>query len=104
MGKGCQGRGGSAMRRSKARLWPVFLTASMVALSHGAVQAAPPGATHPGLWPRAHSPAALTDRKTEARVRALMARMSLEEKVGQVIQADISSIRPEDLRTYPLGS
>ena len=28
----------------------------------------------------------------------------LEEKVGQIIQADIASITPEDLRTYPLGS
>ncbi|MET0273062.1 MAG: exo 1,3/1,4-beta-D-glucan glucohydrolase, partial [Phenylobacterium sp.] len=34
----------------------------------------------------------------------LMGRMSLEEKVGQLIQGDISGIRPEDLRDYPLGS
>ncbi len=33
-----------------------------------------------------------------------MARMSLEEKVGQVIQADVDSIKPADLRRYPLGS
>ena len=30
--------------------------------------------------------------------------MTLEEKVGQMIQADIASITPDDLRTYPLGS
>src|SRR5262249_31108786 len=30
--------------------------------------------------------------------------MTLEQKVGQLIQADIGSITPEDLRHYPLGS
>ena len=41
---------------------------------------------------------------TEARVSALLARMSVEEKVGQTIQADINSIMPDDLRHYPLGA
>jgi beta-glucosidase len=58
---------------------------------------------HPALWPQAASPAAITDAATEARISALMGRMSLEEKVGQTIQADISAITPEDLRAYPLG-
>ena len=59
---------------------------------------------HPALWPHAASPAALTDARTEAFVTDLMAKMTLEEKVGQLIQADIASITPEDLLTYPLGS
>ncbi|MEE2849694.1 MAG: 1,4-beta-D-glucan glucohydrolase, partial [Pseudomonadota bacterium] len=59
---------------------------------------------HPALWPRAASPAAMTDAATEAFVTELMSRMTLEEKVGQTIQADIASIKPEDLLTYPLGS
>lgn len=59
---------------------------------------------HPALWPRAASPAAMTDAATEAFVTELMSRMTLEEKVGQTIQADIGSIKPEDLLTYPLGS
>ncbi len=63
-----------------------------------------PALVHPALWPSARSPAGLADPRTEARVTALMSRMTLEEKVGQVIQADISAIKPEDLRTYPLGS
>jgi beta-glucosidase len=29
--------------------------------------------------------------------------MSLEDKVGQMIQADIASISPAELRTYKLG-
>ncbi|MEZ5681717.1 MAG: glycoside hydrolase family 3 N-terminal domain-containing protein [Erythrobacter sp.] len=55
-------------------------------------------------WPAAHSPAAITDSGTEAAINALIARMTLAQKVGQVIQADISSIEPGDLRKYPLGS
>jgi len=60
-------------------------------------------AVHPQTWPAARSPA-LVDAKTEAFVSDLMGRMSLEEKVGQLIQADIGSIRPSDLKDYPLGS
>ncbi len=59
---------------------------------------------HPELWPRAASPDAMSDAETEAFVTELMSRMTLEEKVGQTIQADIASIQPEDLLTYPLGS
>lgn len=59
---------------------------------------------HPALWPAAHSPAALSDAATEARIDALLKRMTLEQKVGQTIQADIATISPADLATYPLGS
>ncbi len=58
---------------------------------------------HPALWPHVHS-AGLVDEKTERFVGELMSRMSLEEKVGQMIQADVASITPDDLRLYPLGS
>ena len=61
-------------------------------------------AIHPELWPKAHSPASFTDAKTEKFVTDLMAKMSIEEKVGQTIQPDISTFKPEDLRTYPFGS
>lgn len=55
------------------------------------------------IWPSAKS-RGLIDRKTERRIDRLIAGMSLEQKVGQMIQADIGSIKPEDLRKYPLGS
>jgi beta-glucosidase len=55
------------------------------------------------IWPTAHSNG-LVDPETEAFVTKLMARMTLEEKVGQMITADIGSIRPDDLKTYPIGS
>lgn len=56
------------------------------------------------LWPAARSPAALTDPATEAQIDAIMAKMTLKQKVGQLIQADISAITPADLAAYPLGS
>jgi len=59
---------------------------------------------HPELWPAAKSPAAITDAATEARIDALMKKMTIEQKVGQLIQGDISTITPKDLEAYPLGS
>ncbi|WP_327466834.1 glycoside hydrolase family 3 protein [Sphingopyxis sp.] len=59
---------------------------------------------HPELWPTAKSPAAISDAKTEARIDALISKMTIEQKVGQLVQADISTITPKDLETYPLGS
>ncbi|QYF88139.1 exo 1,3/1,4-beta-D-glucan glucohydrolase [Brevundimonas sp. PAMC22021] len=59
---------------------------------------------HPARWPAAASPAEMSDAATEAFVTELMGRMTLEEKVGQTIQADIGSITPDDLLRYPLGS
>jgi len=57
---------------------------------------------HPALWPQ-RAPPALSP-ETEAFVSALLARMSLEEKVAQMIQADVGSLTAEDLRTYKLGA
>jgi beta-glucosidase len=48
--------------------------------------------------------AAIDDASIEARARSLLSRMTVEEKVGQVIQADISSVTPDEVRTYNLGS
>ena len=44
------------------------------------------------------------DAASEAFVQQLLAHMTLEDKVGQMIQADIASISPAELRTYRLGS
>ena len=59
---------------------------------------------NPLNWPKAASPAAITGAKTEDAITALISEMTLEQKVGQLIQADISSVTPADLRQYPLGS
>ena len=55
------------------------------------------------FWPATPSPVGL-DPAIESRIDELMAQMTLRQKVGQIIQADIGSITPDDLREYPLGS
>lgn len=60
-------------------------------------------ATNPDIWPKLSSPVP-ADARLEKRVEKLLARMSLEEKVGQVVQADLDSVTPKDLQTYRLGS
>jgi beta-glucosidase len=65
--------------------------------------AEPPAAIHPAVWPE--RPATFPpDAALETRISALVGEMTLEQKVGQLIQADIGSITPNDLRHYPLGS
>src|SRR5579864_3783440 len=68
-----------------------------------AARDAPAPQVHPQLWPRL-PPAIAPDPQLEARIDALLERMTPEQKVGQLIQADIGSITPEDLRHFPLGS
>ncbi|RZA32166.1 MAG: 1,4-beta-D-glucan glucohydrolase, partial [Lysobacteraceae bacterium] len=60
-------------------------------------------AIHPAQWPQL-APALPVDAALEARITALMGKLSVEEKVGQVVQGDIASITPEDVRKYRLGS
>lgn len=90
---------------------PVGLLAMLIACSMPLTVEAGPQSTssvqavaHPAAWPKAKSPAAFTDAETEAAIADLLARMTLEQKVGQTIQADIGSITPADLARYPLGS
>ena len=68
--------------------------------AHGAERSA---VVHPGLWPEAR-PQLPPDPQLEQKAAALLAGMTLEQKVGQLIQADISALTPADLREYPLGS
>jgi beta-glucosidase len=74
----------------------------MGAIAAATPASAPHQSVHPELWPAA--PAQATDPATEAFVEQLLAQMSVEEKVGQMIQADIASISPAELSTYKLGS
>lgn len=58
---------------------------------------------HPGIWPTATA-RPRRDPGVEARIDAILRRMTLADKVGQLIQVDIASITPADLRTYKIGS
>ena len=54
-------------------------------------------------WPEVQSRVPI-DPAMEARITEILARMPLEEKVAQIIQPDISSITPEEVRRYKFGS
>jgi len=58
---------------------------------------------HPEKWPHSRPPAG-RDAKTEAKITALIKQMSLEEKIGQVIQPEIKSITPDEATQYHIGT
>ena len=62
-----------------------------------------PGTVNPANWPKVESPVGL-DAAMEARITEIISQMTLRQKIGQIVQADIGSITPEELKTYPLGS
>lgn len=58
---------------------------------------------NPELWPkRALTPA--KDESIEARASAILAKMSLAEKVGQMMQPELKYVTPADVKKYHLGS
>ena len=61
-----------------------------------------PAAVDPMSWPTIETPP--LDPATEARITEIMSKMTLEQKVGQVIQADSGSVTPEEVKQYRLGS
>jgi beta-glucosidase len=58
---------------------------------------------NPEIWPLQQT-VMVRDAEMEERINDLMARMTLEEKVGQVIQPDINDVTPEQVRQFNLGS
>ncbi len=104
--------------RKPAALASSFLAISAVLLSGCAANAAnveniaEPAATaavktkptiNPENWPKSQSPIAVNPA-IERRIADLLAKMTVEEKVGQVIQADIGSVTPADVKKFNLGS
>ena len=45
-----------------------------------------------------------TDMATEARIKAILSDMTLEQKVGQMVQGEIKWVKPGDVSKYFLGS
>ena len=54
-------------------------------------------------WPAIISPVK-KDNAIEEQIVSLVSQMSLEEKVGQIIQPEIKYVTPEDIKTYHIGS
>src|SRR5581483_7142157 len=98
----CNGMGKLFTRRvSRAITWVEFVmditrntlviaAATGLAVTIHPVAAADP-AVHPDQWPRVQA-ALAPDAALESRITALMADMTLEQKVGQVVQPDIASV------------
>lgn len=71
--------------------------AAQAATAHASAEA------NPANW-AARAATVVPDPAVEQRVEALVAAMSLEQKVGQIIQADIASVTADDVYNYHLGS
>ena len=88
-----------AKRRGRAVATLVTIGLSLTAtISH-----AEPGIADPANWPVVADPVR-ADSAIERRIRSIIAKMSIEQKVGQIIQADVGSVTPDDVARYHLGS
>ncbi len=85
------------------------LIALAACLVPGLANTAPAAEMGPVTWPRAEiakRPASgpQSDSAIAARVAELLSHLSLEQKIGQMIQAEIKSASPADVRAFHLGS
>ncbi|MDB6088183.1 MAG: beta-glucosidase [Gammaproteobacteria bacterium] len=71
--------------------------------TNGPAQSAQPLPSQTVGWPAAVS-AVPKDSQIEARIAELLRQLTLEQKVAQMVQADIRNITPEDVKVYRLGS
>ncbi|VAV86557.1 beta-glycosyl hydrolase [hydrothermal vent metagenome] len=60
---------------------------------------------HSGVeqWPAVNNPVK-KNQKIEHKIQSLLSRMSLAEKVGQILQTEIQYITPEDIKAYHIGA
>ena len=82
-------------------------TAPALAVAPAPTQASLPepqaGVANPAIWP-AYTYPVVTSAETEARIAKLSAQMTLEEKIGQLVQADLCCVTAQDVKDYNLGS
>lgn len=57
------------------------------------------------IWEKADVPVRkAADAAIEEKITGIIAKMTVEEKVGQILQPEILNVTPEDIRDYNLGS
>lgn len=61
------------------------------------------GVAHPEIWPRYTYPVE-TPPAEEREIETILASMTLPEKIGQLVQADLCCVTPADVKQYNLGS
>ena len=91
--------------RKRLTLLALLAGVGLLAAGHdfkAGAQTAPSAAQRLSLWPT--RPPARLDPAMESRITAIMAGMTLEQKIGQMTQAEIRSITPDQVRQYAIGS
>ena len=91
-------------RRLAAAIWRLTVGAMFVVGAICAAVALRAQEMQPGLWPAPAHRTVAREAEADALADQLLTNMTLDEKVGQMIQADIASITPAQLRQYKLGS
>ena len=94
LGTACTPGHGSSSVNSAATSAPPVQNESVIAEK---------GVANPEIWPAYDYPVAQNPVR-EAEIAALIKRMSLAEKIGQLVQADLCCVTPEDVKNYNLGS
>ena len=79
------------------------LAAGFTGCSLGVADDDEPGVAHPDIWPSYEYPVP-RDPAVEAKIADLVSRMTIEEKIGQLVQADLCCVTPADVKQYNLGS
>ena len=77
----------------------IALLSANVALASNEVAVAP----YFSDWPAIHS-VITKDETIENRVKEILAKMTLDEKIGQMLQPDFREITPEEVAQYKIGS
>ena len=77
---------------------------SSSASSSSAVSSTSSSADPLAQWPKPKSKLVAKDPAIEQKIDAILAKMTLEEKVGQTIQAEVHFITPTDVTQYHIGS
>jgi beta-glucosidase len=81
----------------------IFLALLFAACNRDTSQVLEPEEKNYAVWPELESPVA-RDQQIEARIDALLEQMSVEQKVGQMLQPEIRWIDAQDMRDYHIGS
>ena len=89
------------LRPVTSRLLSALMVMCGLSLAVGVAGAAAGGSDV--AWPAVKSPVQ-KDPRVEARIKTLLGQLTLEQKVAQMVQADIRYITPDDVRRYRIGS
>jgi beta-glucosidase len=93
------------MRRTQLPLLHLLLLASLLLTACGETSTTPAASPAPAEQATGVPPAATApDQSIDQRVVALLAQMTLAEKIGQMTQVEKNSIAPRDVTRYFIGS